>query len=206
MKKGDIRAPSVDETPPVISPPVAEDLVSLPTQPPEMKPHKEKTTPNPPAAKPNTVTEKPSAKTVCNETDLHSDTKENKALPKSADPTNYDAKLSAPEVAQKYFVPRPKSRIATKNISFSKSSNKNKKPKYGRGSSPRAGMSPQTGEGTDVVEGDRRQLPSRKSRPQQLIDSDRPETDVYEEDLSLNDSRKCLANNYVTMRLLHFIG
>lgn len=82
-------------------------------------------------------------------------------------PKNYDTKLSAPEVGQKFYVPR--SRIATKNISFNKS--KGKKPKYGKGSSPRnSGMSPHLSE--TEADGERRQLPFRQSRPQQLLDDE----------------------------------
>lgn len=90
--------------------------------------------------------------------------KENKGL-KSTN-LNYDAKLSAPEVGQKYFVPRgPRSRpIASKNISFNKS--KNKKPKYGKGSSPHPLSD------TEKDDGERRQLPSRKSRPHHLLDDE----------------------------------
>lgn len=124
---------------------------------------------------------------------IAAETKENKPVSKPTDRKNYDATLSAPEVAQKYFVPRPKNRIATKNISFNKS--KSKKPKYGRGSSPRTGtgLSPQNPEGggetAPTTEGDRRQLPSRKSRPQQLLDDERAETSLYEDQLIGDDGQ-----------------
>lgn len=110
--------------------------------------------------------------------------KDNKTSPtKPGNQSYHDSKLSAPEVAQKYFVPRPKNRIATKNISFSKS--KNKKPKYGlKGSSPRsAGMSPHPSE-LESTEGERRHLPSRKSRPQQLLDEEpAPAGDLQSDEL-----------------------
>ena len=113
----------------------------------------------PKPAQPDAILEKEKEKEEKKE-----ETEEPKPVNKAA-ATNYDSNLTAPEVAQKYYVPR--SRIASKNISFNKA--KGKKPKYGRGSSPRnPGTSPHLSE--SEADGERRHLPSRKSRPQQLRD------------------------------------
>lgn len=208
VRKEEIRAPSIDEQSdelktaspekevamPVIPPPPPQEQAPSPklpdtvtnTAPPsDSLPDTPKPTDSvTPAAITKPDSEKPEAASKSPAVSI-TDTKENKPITKPTDQKNYDATLSAPEVAQKYFVPRPKNRIATKNISFNKS--KSKKPKYGRGSSPRmgTGLSPQNPEGvaeTAPTDGDRRQLPSRKSRPQQPLD-ERAETSLlYDED------------------------
>lgn len=89
--------------------------------------------------------------------------KENKD--KDDAPTHHhNPKLPAPDIAKQYYIPRS-GRIATKNISFKKNKAKSK---HGKGGSPHAGSLPFS---TDANT-DKRQLPSRKSRPQQLLDSE----------------------------------
>lgn len=139
MKKDEIKPPSIDED-------NEERLPSLPT------PMQEESAP---VFEPEKVPEVPAEE----------ESKENKAKNTSAQ--YHNAKLSAPDVAKKYYIPRT-GRIASKNICFKK--NKPPKPKHGKGSSPRSGSSPFTTDADN--DNDKRQLPSRKSRPQQLLDNE----------------------------------
>ena len=193
IKPDDIKAPSIDETESVksLTSPANEILEKIveksdetsaalpalaepekPEKPEEPKP----TSPVKPPAESVQVSPEKEKKTP-------EESKENKtsvSTPKS----DYNVKLSAAEVGRQHFVPRPSNRIATKNISFTKS--KNRKPKYGKGSSPH----PSDTERELAVpgaEGERRQLPSRRSRPQQLLDDEAmPGEDHLEEQENSN--------------------
>lgn len=174
MKLDDVKPPSISESdfsPDTVEPPKVDAPAASPTPVVNAEEPKEPPTittvpPTPEPQQEAKTIEEPKPAEETKEPPKSQESNENKPATKST-AKNYNSNLSAPEVAQKYYVPR--SRIATKNISFGKS--KAKKPKYGRGSSPRnTGTSPHLSE--TEIDGERRQLPSRKSRPQQLLDDE----------------------------------
>ena len=192
IKPDDIKAPSIDETESVksLTSPTNEILekiveksdetsAALPALAEPEKPEK------PEEPKPTSPV-KPPAEPIQLSPDKEKtpeESKENKTSV-STHKSDYNVKLPAAAVGRQHLVPRASNRKAAKNISFTKS--KNRKPKYGKGSSPH----PSDTERELAVpgaEGERRQLPSRRSRPQQLLDDEAmPGEDHLEEQENSN--------------------
>jgi len=149
VKVADVRPPSIDESVDTTPTPEATDLP--PSPPPKAVPD--------PLTDPVKENERPKSDDVITEV-AKLPAEPEKAKPPKVNITNLD------EYAKKQFVQR--SKIATKNISFMKT--KKKGNKYGPPTAGRAGT-PDHSE----KEGERRQLPSRRSRPQQMYDERDPE-------------------------------